>query len=242
KATIEKDTQLDQAVLEIIQNVQRNKDQALIDYTASFDGVKLNRLLITADEFKEARQTVDEDFLASLKEAIHNIRSFHEAQKEKTWLLEEKRGITLGQLIRPLERVGIYVPGGKAGYPSTVVMAVIPAQIAGVEEITITTPPNNHGKVNPHVLAAEEQVGNTKGQLIRPLERVGIYGPGGKAGYPSTVVMADIPAQIAGVEEITITTPPNKHGKVNPYVLAAAEQLGVQKVYKVGGAQAIAAL
>jgi histidinol dehydrogenase len=175
ESAIEKDPKLDEAVLEIIQNVRLNKDQALIDYTEAFDGVKLDRLLITANEFKEAREAVDEDFLSSIKEAIRNIRDFHEAQKEKTWLLDEKRGITLGQLIRPLERVGVYVPGGKAGYPSTVLMAVIPAQIAGVEEITITTPPD-------------------------------------------------------------------KHGKVNPYVLAAAELLGVQKVYKVGGAQAIAAL
>lgn len=156
------ETELDQAVLEIIQTVRKERDQALLNYTEQFDAVVLDNLTVTEKEFKEAKAAVSDDVLTALQKAINNIREFHEAQKEKSWMLMQKKGVMLGQIVTPIERVGVYVPGGKAGYPSTVLMAVIPAQIAGVEEIVITTPPGKDGKVNPYVLAAAELLGITK--------------------------------------------------------------------------------
>lgn len=160
--TDQMETELDQVVLEIIQTVRKERDQALLDYTEKFDGVVLDNLTVTEEEFKVAKTVVGDDVLTALKKAINNIREFHEAQKEKSWMLMRNKGVMLGQIVTPIERVGVYVPGGKAGYPSTVLMAVIPAQIAGVEEIVITTPPGKNGNVNPYVLVAAELLGITK--------------------------------------------------------------------------------
>ncbi|MHA6253075.1 histidinol dehydrogenase [Oceanobacillus sp. CAU 1775] len=154
--------QLDEAVLNIIQNVRKNKDEALLKYTEAFDGVKLDSLLVSSEEFKDAKEFADESFLEALDASIKNIRDFHDAQKEKSWMLPQNDGSMLGQIIRPIERVGVYVPGGKAGYPSTVLMTVIPAQIAGVEDIVITSPTDTNGKVNPYVLLAAQKLGVTK--------------------------------------------------------------------------------
>ncbi len=153
---------LDKTVLDIIQTVREKKDQALLEYTEAFDGAVLDSLIVTEEEINQAKACIEKDVQTALRKAIDRIRAFHEAQKEKSWLLSQDKGVMLGQIVTPIEKVGVYIPGGKAGYPSTVLMAVIPAQIAGATEIVITTPPGKDGKVNPYVLAAADLLGITK--------------------------------------------------------------------------------
>ncbi len=150
---------LDQKVLEIINCVREEGDKALYRYTAIFDGVHLEQLTVTHEEFKEARNFVTEDFVKSIRKAKSNIIAFHEVQLEQSWFINQEDGITLGQQVTPIDSVGIYVPGGKAVYPSTVLMNVLPAKLAGVEKIAIVTPPQANGKVNPHVLVAAQESG-----------------------------------------------------------------------------------
>ena len=150
---------LDQTVLNIIEQVRAKGDQALIDYTAQFDKVALDHLLVTEEEFNEASALVSDEFIVAIKKAHENIKAFHGEQTEKSWFTTKESGILLGQKITPLASVGIYVPGGKATYPSTVLMNAIPAKIAGVKDIAITTPAGKDGKINPHVLVAAAEVG-----------------------------------------------------------------------------------
>ncbi|MGP4066797.1 histidinol dehydrogenase [Oceanobacillus sp. M65] len=158
--TLEQDNQnLDKTVLEIIQMVRQTGDQSLYDYTEAFDGVKLTELLVSEEEFTEAAELVDGTFINSLRKAKQNIEEFHQKQLEKSWFFHKSPGITLGQMITPIGRAGIYIPGGKAAYPSSVLMNVIPAKLAQVEEIAIVTPPQKDGKVNPYVLTAAREVG-----------------------------------------------------------------------------------
>jgi len=167
------------AVREIVAAVRAEGDEALLRYTERFDGVKLTpaELRVTEEEVRAAYGQVDGEFLAAIREAAANIRVFHERQKQRSWMEPAPDGTLLGQIVRPLRRVGVYVPGGKAAYPSSVLMNVIPAQVAGVPEIVMVTPPAT----------------------------------GGQAG-------------------------------INPYILVAAAEAGVKEIYRVGGAQAIAAL
>ena len=146
-------------MLNIIEQVRAKGDQALIDYTAQFDKVALDHLLVTEEEFSEASALVSDDFIVAIKKAHENIKAFHAEQTEKSWFTTKESGILLGQKITPLASVGIYVPGGKATYPSTVLMNAIPAKIAGVKDIAITTPAGKDGKINPHVLVAAAEVG-----------------------------------------------------------------------------------
>lgn len=150
---------LDEKVLDIIQQVRQLGDKALFDYTEAFDGVKLSQLKVTAEEFSEAKELVDENFISSIREAKDNIEVFHRMQLEKSWFFHKDSGITLGQMVTPMARVGVYIPGGKAAYPSSVLMNVIPAKLAQVGEIAIVTPPQKDGKVNPYVLVAAREVG-----------------------------------------------------------------------------------
>jgi histidinol dehydrogenase len=143
---------IQKTVRKIIIDVQRNGDRAVRKYTRKFDSVDLKNLAASKREIELSARKVDMKFLAALKKAAARIRKFHELQKEKSWQFTEE-GITLGQIIRPLNRVGIYVPGGKAFYPSTVLMNVIPAQVAGVKEIALCVP-TPLGNINPHVAAA----------------------------------------------------------------------------------------
>ncbi|MUK89794.1 histidinol dehydrogenase [Ornithinibacillus sp. L9] len=153
------DKQLDQTVLEILKHVQINGDNALFAYTEKLDGAQLDNLLVSEEEFYEAMELVDEEFVTALNQAKDNITAYHSLQIEKSWFTELENEVVLGQKITPIERVGIYVPGGKAAYPSTVLMNVIPAQLAGVKSLSITTPPNQNGKVNPYVLVAARITG-----------------------------------------------------------------------------------
>lgn len=153
------DMDIDKIVLDIIENVRVNGDASLMAYTEQFDHVSLNSLLVSKEELAEAKDLVSPEFLTALKKAYGNIKDFHAMQKERSWFTNPEEGITLGQKVTALESVGIYVPGGKAAYPSTVLMNAIPAKLAGVSNIVMTTPPGPDGKVNPYVLVAAEVCG-----------------------------------------------------------------------------------
>lgn len=146
---------------DIIKNVQKNGDQAVLDYTSRFDGVEFeaSELEVTEAEIEAALQEVDQDFINALKNAAANIEDFHAEQKDKSWQKQKKPGIITGQICQPLKKAGVYVPGGRAAYPSSVLMTVIPAKVAGVEEIIMLTPPDKEGKVSPVILAAAEIAG-----------------------------------------------------------------------------------
>ena len=146
-------------VTEIIENVINNGDKALFEYSKRFDRADLTALEVTADEIDEAIASVSPEFIEIIREAAANIRAFHEKQVRNSFILNEKDGVVTGQKIIPIEKVGLYVPGGTAAYPSTVLMDSIPAKIAGCNEIVMVTPPSSDGRVNPVILAAAEIAG-----------------------------------------------------------------------------------
>ncbi|MGN1318002.1 MAG: histidinol dehydrogenase [Lachnospirales bacterium] len=148
----------------IISNIKANGDKALFEYTKEFDKFDVNseNILVTEKEIKEAYSLVDKDLLEVIKKSAKRIGDFHQKQKLNSWLEPNKNGEMLGQLIRPLEKVGVYVPGGKAAYPSSVLMNIIPAKVAGVEQIIMTTPPSSEGKINPTTIVAAHVAGVDK--------------------------------------------------------------------------------
>ena len=148
-------------VREIVEDVKRRGDEAVFEYTERFDRVKTDAatLQVTPEEIEEAYALVEPGLLDVIRKALVNIRRFHEKQKRNSWFDTTPDGTILGQRITPLERVGVYVPGGKAVYPSSVLMNIVPAKVAGVDEIVMTTPPGKDGKVNPATLVAAMEAG-----------------------------------------------------------------------------------
>ena len=146
-------------VTDIINDVRKNGDQALLAYAKKFDKADLTSLEVTDEEIKEAFQSVEPEFIEILKEAAVNIRAFHEKQLRQGFAIQQENGVVIGQKITPIEKAGLYVPGGTAAYPSTVLMDSIPAKIAGCKEICIATPPSAGGKINPVILAAAKIAG-----------------------------------------------------------------------------------
>ncbi len=153
------DLNVEGVVSAIIADVIDRGDAALLDYARKFDQAELSSLEVTAAEIDEAFASVEETFLDILREAAVNIRAFHERQVRTSFIINEKDGVVTGQKVMPIEKVGLYVPGGTAAYPSTVLMDSIPAKIAGCREIVMVTPPNAQGKVNPVILAAAKIAG-----------------------------------------------------------------------------------
>ncbi|MCU9613793.1 histidinol dehydrogenase [Caldibacillus lycopersici] len=225
--------QIDQVVREVMEQVKTFGNQALINYTEQFDGISLPSINVRAEEIEAAVQLLDPAFVAILEQAKSNIFDYHLHQKEKSWYVNKSDGIILGQQITPLHRVGVYVPGGKAAYPSTLLMNVIPALVAGVSEIVVVSPPGKDGKVNPAVLAAASLVGVkeiyaiggaqaiaalTYGtETIRPVDK--IVGPGNiyvarAKKYAFGKVAIDM---IAGPSEICIIADESQ----NPLFIAA---------------------
>ena len=149
-------------VTEIIENVKKNGDQALFAYCEKFDKAKLTTLAVSDEEMEEALSQVELEFLEILEKAAANIRKFHQKQVRNSFIINDTDGVVIGQKIIPVDRAGLYVPGGTAAYPSTVLMDSIPAKIAGCKEVVITTPPNAEGKVNPVILAAAKVAGVDK--------------------------------------------------------------------------------
>ncbi len=146
---------------EIIAEVRQRGDEALRDYASKFEGATLDSLTVSEKELREAAEKVQPEFIKVIHKARENIESFHRRQRRNSWLCTEKEGIMMGHMVIPLKKVGAYVPGGTASYPSSVLMNVIPAQVAGVEEIYLATPTDKGGKVNPYTLVAAEATGIT---------------------------------------------------------------------------------
>ena len=157
-------TEYENIVNEIIDNVRKNGDKAVFEYTLKFDKSELNasNIRVTEDEIKEAYKELDPKFVEVMKKSAENIRVFHEKQKRNSWIDTREDGSILGQRILPIEISGVYVPGGKAAYPSSVLMNVVPAKVAGVERIVMCTPPGKDGKVNPGTLVAADIAGVTE--------------------------------------------------------------------------------
>ncbi|MBO4413353.1 MAG: histidinol dehydrogenase, partial [Clostridia bacterium] len=219
-------------VREIITDVARRGDDALRDYTEKFDGVRLSDIEVSREEMSEALGKVDSGLLGVFHRAAENITRFHSEQVRKGFELKDG-GITLGQKVTPLARVGLYVPGGTAAYPSTVLMNVIPAKIAGCGEIIITTPPGRDGKVNPNVLAAAAVAGADRifkaggAQAIAALAYGTETVPAvDKITGPGNAYVAEAKRQVFGMVSIDMIAGPSEilviaDGENDPKVIAA---------------------
>jgi histidinol dehydrogenase len=208
-------------VQEIISEVRSNGDSALFAYTDRFDGVKLTELTVTADELEEGMAALSEKHIAIIREAAGNIKSFHQKQLRNSWISTDASGSMLGQKITPLDAVGVYVPGGTAAYPSSVLMNIMPALVAGVKRIVMVTPPGKDGKLAPAVLAAAKMAGVTE-----------IYKAG---GAQAVAALAYGTETIARVDKIV--------GPGNIYVaLAKREVFGDVAIDMIAGPSEIAVL
>jgi histidinol dehydrogenase len=153
------DIELSNQVEKIVNQVKEKKDEALKIYTKKFDLVDLDTFLVSEEEIRQAMENIDQDLLDDLKKASNNIRIYHEKQGYNSFELKEENDIIIKQIVKPIERVGIYVPGGTAAYPSTVLMNAIPAKIAGVKKLVMVTPPNQYGQIKPSILVAAKLSG-----------------------------------------------------------------------------------
>ena len=164
------------SVNEILSNVKENGDKAIFDYTKKFDGADINaeNILVTKEEIQEAYDSLENKELVDIiRKSLNNIKVYHEKQKQYSWFDSKPDGSLLGQKVTPIARVGVYVPGGKAAYPSSVLMNVIPAKVAGVEEIVMVTPPGKDGKVNPNTLIAANEAGVDKSYKVGGAQAIG---------------------------------------------------------------------
>ncbi len=220
-------------VADIINDVRLNGDQALFNYCRKFDKAELKSLEVTREEIDEAFNTVEPRFLEILRTAAENIREYHKCQVRNSFVLNEKSGIVTGQKITPIEKVGLYVPGGTAAYPSTVLMDSIPAKIAGCKEICIVTPPNAEGKVNPVILAAAEIAGVDRIFKVGGAQAVAALSYGtetvpkvDKIVGPGNAFVAEAKRQVFGLVSIDMIAGPSEilvvaDGKSNPQFVAA---------------------
>jgi len=153
--------EVEEKVREIIARIKGEGDKALLEFTKKFDKADLKpaEILVKPEEFEIARQEVDKELMETIKEAIKRIKKYHLHQKENSWFTPNEKGVILGQILNPIERVGLYIPGGTAAYPSTLMMSAVPAMIAGVKEIAVVNPPSSKGKINSYVLATAEELG-----------------------------------------------------------------------------------
>jgi len=155
---------IEKKVRGIISRVKKEGDKALLEFTEKYDGAKLNpsEILVDKEEYDRANQEVNANLLEIIKEAIKRIEKYHLHQKDNSWVTTKEKGIILGQLVNPIERVGLYVPGGQAVYPSSLIMAAVPAIVAEVKEIVVVTPPSSDGRINPYLLSAARELGITE--------------------------------------------------------------------------------
>jgi histidinol dehydrogenase len=222
-----------ETVKAILKDVQEKGDEALFEYTKKFDQVDLETLMVTCDEIEDAYKKISDELISALKEAIENITSFHEKQKRQSWLDTSTSGTILGQLLRPLSRVGVYVPGGTAAYPSSVIMNVVPAKVAGVKEIVMVSPPNKNGEVNPGVLVAADLLGIDEIYKIGGAQAVGALAYGtetikkvDKITGPGNIYVALAKKEVFGLVDIDMVAGPSEIAiladeKANPAYIAA---------------------
>jgi len=220
-------------VTDIIENVKANGDKALFEYCKKFDKADLTCLEVSEEEIDEAFNTVEPRFIEILKTAAENIREFHKKQVRNSFIINEQDGIVTGQKVTPIEKVGLYVPGGTAAYPSTVLMDSIPAKIAGCNEICITTPPSADGKVNPVILAAAKIAGVDRIFKIGGAQAVAALAYGtqtvpkvDKIVGPGNAFVAEAKRQVFGRVSIDMIAGPSEilviaDGKSNPAYVAA---------------------
>lgn len=204
-------------VSNIIADVRTSGDSALFNYTEKFDGAKLESLEVTPEEFEEAMENVEPEFLKILETAADNIRCFHEKQKRTSYIVERDGGILLGQRIIPIEKAGLYVPGGTAAYPSTVLMDSIPAKIAGCEEIVMVTPPGKDGKIAPAILAAAHIAGVTRVFKVGGAQAIAALAYGtqtipkvDKIVGPGNAFVAEAKKQVFGLVSIDMIAGPSE--------------------------------
>ena len=220
-------------VADIIADVRKNGDAALLRYTEKFDRAKLNSLLVSEEEIEEAFSAVEPRFIEILREAAENIRAFHEKQVRNSFIINNRPGIVIGQKVIPVDRAGLYVPGGTAAYPSTVLMDSIPAKIAGVPEVVIVTPPSADGKVNPVILAAAKIAGVDKIFKVGGAQAIAALAYGtesvpkvDKIVGPGNAFVAEAKKQVFGQVSIDMIAGPSEilivaDGTVNPRHAAA---------------------
>lgn len=220
-------------VAEIIKNVRENGDKALFEYCEKFDKAQLSSLAVTKEEIDEALNLVEPEFLEILEKAAKNIRKFHSRQVRNSFIINDEDGIVIGQKIIPVDRAGLYVPGGTAAYPSTVLMDAIPAKIAGCREVVMVTPPTKDGKVNPVILAAAYVAGIDRIFKVGGAQAIAALAYGtqsipkvDKIVGPGNAFVAEAKKQVFGVVSIDMIAGPSEilivaDGKSNPSYVAA---------------------
>lgn len=220
-------------VADILADVKENGDTAVKAYCAKFDKAELTSLEVTPEEIQEAISQVEPEFLDILREAAENIRSFHSRQVRNSFVIADKPGIVLGQKITPIEKVGVYVPGGTAAYPSTVLMDTIPAKIAGCPQLVMVTPPGRDGKVNPAILAAASIAGVNRIFKVGGAQAIAALAYGtesipkvDKIVGPGNAFVAEAKKQVFGRVSIDMIAGPSEilviaDGKSNPAHVAA---------------------
>lgn len=230
-ARCENSVDVSKVVKDIIDNVRINKDKALYEYSYKFDKVMLDNLEVSKEEIDEALKIVDKGFIEILEKAANNIRKFHSKQVREGFKIEED-GIVIGQKITPIDRCGLYVPGGTASYPSTVLMDAIPAKIANVKEIVMVTPPSKNGKVNPYILASAYVAGVDKIYKVGGAQAIAALAYGtetikkvDKIVGPGNQYVAEAKRQVYGLVSIDMIAGPSEilivsDSKSNPKYVA----------------------
>ena len=222
-----------ETVAEIILEVRTRGDSALREYTAKFDGAVLDSLIVSPEEMEDAFKQVEPEFLAVLEKAAANIRKFHSRQVRNSFVINDENGIIMGQKVIPVDRAGLYVPGGTAAYPSTVLMDLIPAKIAGVPEIVMATPPGRDGKINPAILAAAKVGGADLIVKVGGAQAIAAMAYGtesvpktDKIVGPGNAFVAEAKRQVYGTVSIDMIAGPSEilvvaDGRSNPRHVAA---------------------
>ena len=230
---VEPTVNVEDIVADIIRNIRENGDKAVLEYTAKFDKASLTSLAVTEQEIEEAMSLVEPEFIEILEKAAKNIRKFHEKQVRNSFIINDQNGVVMGQKIIPVDRAGLYVPGGTAAYPSTVLMDAIPACIAGCKEVVMVTPPNSEGKINPVILAAAKIAGVNRIFKVGGAQAIAALAYGtesipkvDKIVGPGNAFVAEAKKQVFGAVSIDMIAGPSEilivaDGKSNAKCVAA---------------------
>lgn len=211
------ETDVNAIVSDILKNIKENGDKAVLEYTRKFDSSNVDSLTVTAEEIENAYKNVDAEFIEALKTAKANITEFHEKQKSKGWIVTKEKGVVMGQTVRGLARVGIYVPGGTAAYPSSVLMNAIPAKVAGVEKIVMVTPPRKDGTISESILVAADMAGVDEIYKVGGAQAIGALAYGtetiekvDKIVGPGNIFVATAKRSVFGLVDIDMIAGPSE--------------------------------